>query len=198
MSFVYNEETRQHTLNGKHIASVSQVIEPLTDFSGIDPKVLERKCELGIQFHEATRLHLLDDLHFDSMDPDLIKPMETFIGWSMLFERLDTSDFQIEQPICHERLKYCGKPDLITPMTIFDWKLRPFKPVTDILQLEGYKHMLPPGKRDRWVFCFDLEGKLTRHRAQHPKAWGIFRRLLERYYSELQFNNLLEDWKGLI
>lgn len=196
MSFVYNEETRQHTLNDKHIPSVSDVIEPLTDFSGIPEDVLARKCELGIQFHEATRLYLLNDLHFDSLDPYLIKPMDAFVEF-WRYKKFPLKGFVIEKPIHHKTLKYCGKPDLVTMTHIFDWKLRPFKPVTDILQLEAYKHMLPPGKRDRWTVCFDLEGNMKMHRSQHPKAWGIFRRLLERYYSELEFNNLMADWKGL-
>ncbi|MAE81465.1 MAG: hypothetical protein CMB80_01925 [Flammeovirgaceae bacterium] len=196
--FIYDEETRKHTLNGKHIVSVSQVIEPLYDFSGIDPEVLERKGELGDQFHEAIRLYFHDDLDFDSLDPDIIKPMSAFVHWwNDKFNILDTSIYQIEQPICNERLKYCGKPDLVTPFAIFDWKLRPFKGLTDILQLEGYKHILPPGKRDRWTVCFNIEGKMTMHRCRHPKAWGIFRKMLERYYRELEFSQLMENWKGL-
>lgn len=197
MTFIYDELTRHHSLNGRRIPSVSQVIAPLSNFDAIPAAVLARKRELGIQFHEAIKLHLLDDLIFDSLDTDIVKPMETFIQWTEVFRGLDTSDFQIEQPICYERLKYCGKPDLVTPMTLFDWKLRPFKGLADILQLEGYKHILPPGKRDRWVFCFDIEGKMTRHRCLNRQAWGIFRKMLERYYSELKFNNLIKLWKGL-
>lgn len=195
MSFSYNENTRQHTLNGKHIPSVSQVIAPLTDFSGIPEDVLARKCELGIEFHNAISFYLVDNLDFNSLDSDLIKPMTTFIDW---WEHYDCPpNITFERPLCHKSLKYCGKPDLVVETAIFDWKLRPYKPVTDILQLEAYKHMLPPGKRDRWTVCFDLEGNMKMHKAQHPKAWGIFRKMLERYYSELEFNNLLEDWKGL-
>lgn len=196
MTFVYNEETRQHTLNGKHIGSVSQIIAPLNDFSNIPPEKLERKCQLGIEFHKAIDLYLIDDLNFDRLDPDLIKPMTTFIEW---WDNgwIKATNFTSEQPICHKTLKYCGKPDLWNDGAIYDFKLRPYKPVTDILQLEGYRHMLPPGKRDRWTVCFDLEGNMKMHRSQHPKAWGIFRRLLERYYSDLEFNNLMTDWKGL-
>jgi len=198
MTFIYNEDTRKHTLNGKHIPSVSQALDPLYDFSGINPEVLERKRELGTQFHEAIRLHLLDDLVFDSLDPDIIKPMYAFIDWWRdRFNILDISDFQIEQPICHEKLKYCGKPDLVTPFAIFDWKLRPFKPLTDILQLEGYKHILPLGKRDRWAVCFDIQGNMKMHKCFHSKAWGIFRKMLERHYREVEFNKLMTQWKGL-
>ena len=60
--FVYNEETRIHTLGGKIIPSVSQVIEPLSDFSKIPKAILARKTELGTQFHDAIHAHLEDDL----------------------------------------------------------------------------------------------------------------------------------------
>tara|TARA_Y100000310_G_scaffold54595_1_gene50030 strand:- start:184 stop:783 length:600 start_codon:yes stop_codon:yes gene_type:complete len=198
MTFIYNEDSRKHTLNDKRIPSVSQVIEPLTDFTMIPEEVLKRKTELGVQFHEAIRLYFHDDLHFDSLDPDIVKPMDAFVKWwHDRFNILDTSVYQIEQPICYERLKYCGKPDLVTPFAIFDWKLRPFKPLTDILQLEGYKHILPPGKRDRWVVCFDIDGNMKMHKCFNRHAWGIFRKMLERWYSERKFTELLDNWKGI-
>ncbi len=194
--FVYDEIGRNHTLGGISIPSVTQIISPLSDFSKIPIEILERKTILGQEFHEAIRLHLLDDLRFDSLDSDLTKPMDAFVEF-WRYKEFPMKGFMIEIPMHHKTLKYCGKPDLVTRTHIFDWKLRPFKPVTDILQLEAYKHMLPPGKRDRWTVCFDLEGNMKMHRSQHPKSWGIFRKLLERYYSELDFNNLMEDWKGL-
>jgi hypothetical protein len=178
------------------LPSVTQIINPLNDFSGIPPDDLARKCELGIQFHKAIDLYLIDDLNFDRLDPDLLKPMSAFVSWWEQVVCRPTIIF-VEEPMYHKSLRYAGTADLITETTIYDFKLRPYKGVTDILQLEGYKHMLPPGKRDRWVVCFDLEGNMKMHRAQHPKAWGVFRRLLERYYSELEVSNLIEAWKGL-
>ncbi len=195
-NFIYNEESRIHTLNERIIPSVSQAIAPLNDFSGIPEKKLARKAELGRQFHEAIRLHLLNDLFFDSIDPALVKPMNAFIEW-WPSQNIGGADLKMEMPLCHPRLKYCGKPDLYTESRLFDWKLRPYKPVTDILQLEGYRRMLPPGKRERWVISVTLEGKLTRHRAENTQAWGIFRKMLERWYSDNEFNELVRAWEGM-
>lgn len=195
-NFTYNEESRIHTLGDSIIPSVSQVIQPLTDFSGIPEAVLQRKRDLGIQFHEAVRLHLLDDLLFESLDSDLVLPVKAFIKfWSDM--KAPFSNLTIEESLCHSRLKYCGKPDLVTPTAIYDWKLRPYKPVTDILQLEAYKHMLKGFKGDRWAICVTLDGKLTMHKAQHRQAWSVFRQLLERWYSEREFNKLIGAWKGI-
>lgn len=194
--FIYNEETRQHTLNGKIIPSVSQVIDTLNDFSGIDPEVLERKAELGIEFHKAIRLHLLDDLWFDSIDPDLVKPMNTFIDW--WDKRKKSYDItHIESPMYHKTLKYCGCPDLVCETDLFDWKLRKYMPVVDVLKLEAYKHMLGVERREKWTVCFDLDGKVNMYEARNRKAWGIYRKLLEKYYSDMEFNELMSRWRGI-
>ncbi len=196
MSFSFDKVKHEYVLNGFVLPSVTQIISPLNDFSGIPPEVLERKCELGIEFHEAIRLHIKNDLAFECLDPDLVEPMITFVEWWDILPK-ELKIVYLEHPMYHKSLRYAGTADLITETAIYDFKLRPYKPLTDILQLEAYKHMLLPGKRERWTVCFDLEGNMKMHRAQHPKAWGIFRRLLERYYSELEFNNLMAGWKGL-
>ncbi len=191
--FVYNEDTRVHTLSGKIIPSVSQVIAPLSNFDAIPQAVLARKAELGTQFHEAIRLHLLNDLAFDSIDPDLVKPMETFIEWWTGLRKV----IAIEKPIHHKRLKYCGCPDLYAEGALYDWKLRDYIPVVDTLKLTAYNHMITRKELALWTICFDLKGGLKIRSSNHPKAWGIFRKMLERYYSEREFYNLMEQWKGV-
>ncbi|MGR3301258.1 MAG: hypothetical protein ACUZ8I_02025 [Candidatus Scalindua sp.] len=191
--FVYDEIERKHTLNGKPIGSVSQIIAPLNDFSKIPPGKLERKRQLGIEFHEAIRLHLLDDLAFDDLDPDLVKPMNTFTEWWTGLRKI----ISIERPIYHKILKYCGQPDLVCDNAIYDWKLRGFMPAVDRLKLEAYRHMVSKTKLSLWTVCFTLEGKMTIHDSYHKQAWGIFRKMLERYNSELEFDNLMNNWKGV-
>lgn len=197
--FIYNEDTRIHTLDGKVIPSVSNVIEPLSDFSKIPPAILARKTELGTQFHDAIHAHLEDDLVFDSLDPDLVKPMNTFVEWWAIVGMCFTdADMIIEVPGHHPTLKYCGKPDLqINNEVLYDWKLRPYMPAVDTLKLEGYKHMVSRKKLDLWTVCFDLEGKMSIHNSRHPKAWGIFRKLLEHYNTELEFQTLMKNWEEI-
>jgi hypothetical protein len=199
--FVYNEDTRLHTLSGKRIPSVSQVIEPLTDFTMIPEEVLKRKTELGTQFHEAIRLYFHDDLDHDSLDPDLVKPMTAFHKWWKYESKvaaIHDADMAIECAAVHPTLKYCGKPDLsIHEDTVYDFKLRQYNRITDTLQLEAYKHMISRKRLDLYTVCFTLDGKITMHDSRHPKAWGIFRKMLERWYREREFNNLMTQWKGV-
>lgn len=199
MAFVYEEETRIHRLGNNIIPSVSQVIAPLSDFSKIPAAILARKTELGTQFHGAIHAHLEDDLVFDSLDPDLVKPMNTFIEWWKQ-EGKDShdADMIIEVPAYHQTLKYCGKPDLqIHDKAIYDWKLRGFMPVVDTLKLEAYRHIVSRKKLRLWTVCFDLDGNVRLHDSRHPKAWPVFRKLLERYNSELEFQTLMNDWRGI-
>jgi len=185
-NFIYNEDTRIHTLDGIILPSVSQIIEPLTNFDNIPVKVLERKKQLGIYFHLAIELYALDDLRIDSLDSNLIKPMNSFIQWEKSQD--DRKSAIYEKPLHHKTLKYCGKPDRISDTRIIDFKLRRYNPITDCLQLEAYRHMVNHETRALWTVCFDLEGKISVHDAYHSQAWAVFRKLLDRWKSEQKFN----------
>ena len=86
---------------------------------------------------------------------------------------------------------------MATRTDLFDWKLRGYMPFVDTLKLEAYNHMVSRKKLALWTVCFDLEGKVSIHDSRHPKSWGIFRKLLERYNSELELQTLMENWKGM-
>lgn len=197
MTFIYNEDTRIHTFGNKIIPSVSQIIKPLINFDGIPAAILERKKELGINFHLGIELYVLDDLHIDSLDPDLTKPMNTFIQWEK--SQNDRESAVYEVPLCHRTLRYCGKIDRVSDIRIVDFKLRICNKKTDAVQLAGYGGLVKdrPNCKERTVLSFDIEGNMKKTDVKVPHSIGIFRRMLERYYSELDFNNLMGKWKGV-
>lgn len=192
--FIYNEETRVHTL-GKHIIpSVTQVIAPLCNYDNVPARTLNHKRDLGLTFHAAIKLYLNGDLDENSIDPQLIKPMEAFdTFWADQFIG-ETFLYEIEIPIYHSKLKYCGKPDFVTDSTVYDWKLRPYNKVTDPLQMAAYKELYPQ-VNELVVVCFDLEGNYRVHHAFNTQAWPTFRKMLDRWKSEQKFNLLLDKWK---
>ena len=197
--FIYNEDTRIHTLDGRVIPSVTQVIAPLSDFSMIPPKVLERKCELGKEFHKAIELYMLDDLVMDSLDPDIVKPMETFIEWWEQ-ERNKNIFVVAEKPYCHLTLKYCGKPDIVMMNGVYDIKLRLYNKTTDPLQMVSYEHLLHNeidrfGDKFKRVLSFDIKGKLKIHDARNSQAWPMFQAMLKQWKDTQKFNELLKTWK---
>ena len=201
--FVYNEETRIHTHGGKIIPSVSNIVEPLSmDYSKAHPGKLERKRDLGNAFHECIQLFLDDDLDEDSIDEDLIIPMRQFKEfWTDdEFKGLPAPIMvSIEQPACNEKLKYCGKSDLVTEDAIYDWKLRKYDPVCDPLRMAGYAGLISdfPPKR-KVVVEFSLDSGYRVYDAAKKQAWPMFRKLLEWYWDKQKFENLLENWRKSI
>ena len=201
--FVYNEETRIHTLDGKIIPSVSNIVGPLSrDYSRAHPEKLERKRNLGTAFHECIRLFLNNDLDVDSIDEELVIPMRQFEEW------WENDEFKgltppiiiaIEQPFCNEKLKYCGKPDLITKDTIYDWKLRKYDPICDPLRMAGYAGLFSdfPVKR-KIVVEFSLDSGYLPHDADKKQANSVFRKMLENYWVQRKFENLCENWRKSI
>ncbi len=196
--FIYNEESRLHTLDGVSIPSVSQIIAPLSDFSKIPPNVLENKRRLGVEFHRIVEIEINEGFYFGEIDPLLKLPVDAFrLWWSAYW--MDFKNPQTEKPLFCKRLNYCGKPDLVSKDYIVDWKLSKYNAITAPLQLEAYDQMLPKTKgvkRELIAVCFDLDGGVKMHNARGPRAWGVFRKMLDRYNSEQEFKNLLSLWKG--
>ncbi len=197
--FIYNEESRIHTLNGKIIPSVSNIVAPLgMDYSKAHPGKLAHKKDLGVAFHECIRLFLSNDLDESTVDDDLKLPMQQF---QRFYEQtlMDAEIFSIEQPFCNEKLKYVGKPDLVTEYCIYDWKLRKYDAVCDPLRMAGYAGLVsdfPP--KNRIVVEFSLDGDYRIHYADNKQAWPMFRKMLEYYYSKQKFDELCEKWRKSI
>lgn len=197
--FIYNEETRIHTLGKQIIPSVTQVLAPMYDYSKVPAKTLSYKRDLGIAFHSAISLYLQNDLDDSSVDPQLVRPMLAFrVWWERENQEKNYKGGLItETPNYHEKLKYCGKPDMVVTSTIYDWKLRPYNKLTDPLQMAAYKE-LNTNVTDLIIVCFDLDGNYKVHRAFNTQAWPVFRKMLDRWKTEQKFNLLLTQWKGAV
>ncbi|MCR4293610.1 MAG: hypothetical protein NUV76_12125 [Candidatus Kuenenia sp.] len=197
--FVYNEETRIHTLDGKVIPSVSNIVAPLSmDYSKAHPGKLAHKKDLGIAFHECIRLFLANDLDEESIDEELIIPMRQFKEFWLEDENVGRNPIitSIEKSFCNEKLKYCGKPDFVTEDTIYDWKLRKYDPICDPLRMAGYAGLINdfPPKR-KVVVEFSLDSGYRVHNAEKKQAWSFFRLLLERFQKNKEWDLKIEQWK---
>ena len=200
--FSYNEDTREHFLNGKIIPSVSRVVEPLSfDYSKIHPITLKGKQDLGVQFHKLVELYIRDDLENESEFieevPQLRLPFEAFKEYWLSVDKADDAiPLAVEQALCHPKLMYCGKPDYIKETATIDWKLRPYDPVCDPVRMAGYAGLVSDfPKKKLTVVSFDLKGNRKIHDAEKKGAWGMFRELLKHYWGEIEFTELLENWR---
>ncbi len=199
--FEFREHDHTYWLDGERLPGVSNIISPLVDYSMVPKDTLEYKAELGTEFHRAIHLYLNNELDLASLDEALVKPMEGFKKWltgKPEEEELIYTNCELgimEKPVYHESLKYAGTPDLVTSNCIYDWKLRPYNPISDPLQMAGYEHLVGGRERQKWVISFDLFGNFRQHLTNKRQAWPIFRRLLERWIWEQDFKKLLNAWK---
>ena len=200
--FVYDEETRRHTLKGKHIPSVSQIVK--SDYSKINPVILKNKQDLGIQFHKLIELYISDNLgneeEFLDEVPQLKLPFEAFKEYYLSTGKSDNSiTLAIEQPFCNAKLKYCGKPDQVKEDAIIDWKLRAYDPINDPIRMAGYAGLVCDfPKKKLMVVSYDLKGNRKIHDAAKKGAGGMFREMLKHYWGEIEFTELIENWRKSI
>jgi hypothetical protein len=198
--FTFEEEKHEYRFNNEIVPSVTQIISDLNDFSGIPHWVLKNKADLGTEFHRIIKLHFLDDLLYDTIDERLVPAFNTFLEWSA--PRLEEFRKAIfERKLFNEKMWLAGTCDLALPGELYDWKLRNYIPVTDILQLDGYDTLLNRGKRKRWTICFDMKtGKLRQVRSEHDQSHTMFMYMLDYYHSddkdEKKYLEMLESWKA--
>ena len=200
--FTFDQTNHIYRFNGEIVPSVTCIISDLSDFSGIPHYVLKNKADLGTEFHRIIKLYFLDDLVYESIDSRLAPAFDTFLEWSA--PRLDEFRKAIsEKKMFNEKMWLAGTCDLATSGELFDWKLRKYIPVTDILQLDAYDTLLGGCKRKRWTICFDMKsGKLSQHRSEHEQSHSMFMYLLKYHHTDDAEKNVekhlltLENWKG--
>lgn len=105
----FDEAKHEYRLEGALLPSVTQILEPLVDFSGIPSAVLNRARERGTAVHRACELYLLGDLDEASLDEEIAPYYYQFRRF------LRESGFrahQSEMLVWSERYRYAGTLDL--------------------------------------------------------------------------------------
>jgi len=139
----FEEKTHTYKLMGMRIPSVTQVLEPLEDFSGIDPDVLETARVFGTHVHDACALMLKVKLNWSTLDPSLI-PYVTAARDFIRERKLVV--LNAEERMHEPDLRFAGTIDLFASwhgkLTIFDWKSATSMPRSAALQTAGYSILM--------------------------------------------------------
>ena len=69
---IFIADSHRYFLDGVEVPSVTQVLEPLVDYSHVPPAVMEHARQIGTAVHRACELYDQHDLVMESLDPRLV------------------------------------------------------------------------------------------------------------------------------
>ena len=199
----FNPESHIYLLNGKAVPSVTQIIKPLYNYDAVPLALLQRKGEFGTAVHKAVELHLYGSLDEESLTPELQGCVDAFKGWCADYSKeFDIDSALIERKLLHEKLLYAGTADLVFDgQSVIDIKTRDYYPAVDPLQLVAYEkaHIADGGSKgnyDNYVLSLYPDGTYKFIKAMDRQDWSVFRKLLDRWHSESQFEEFVTKWKA--
>lgn len=94
--------------DGKEYARVSEILQPFSDFSHIDPEVLANKCRIGTRVHEAIAAEIAGE--FPILDEASYGYFKSFLAWK---HELKPSFQQSEQRYYSEKHMITGQIDCL-------------------------------------------------------------------------------------
>jgi hypothetical protein len=124
--------------------SVTTVISPYKDFSGVNPEVLEAACQRGTEFHALAAAHLAG-----TWIPEVPANVEgRFLSFTRWAAAQVAEVIWVEKTLVHPVLRYRGTPDALLQLrgdeglTLTDWKTPVTFDKSWIVQTAGYKELV--------------------------------------------------------
>jgi len=143
MNLVYDEQTRNHTLDGLPIPSVSQIIAAcgFTDSLKLIPKdIMDRAIAFGNAGHKMVEYDVQNNLDVAAL-PEAMKPY--YFQWQLWREKYKPEIIATERPMASPKYRFCGRPDLIVKiageLAIPDLKFTTATYAYQQLQTAGYE-----------------------------------------------------------
>ena len=109
----FDEPSHTYTWKGKPVTNVTRALAPLTDFSRIDPDVLETARQKGVAVHRMIELHAAGTLDADNL-PEWMRPAHAF--WLKFVDEAGVEIVASEQRVYHRIYAYAGTLDLVLRM----------------------------------------------------------------------------------
>jgi len=104
----FHDDTHTYWMGKVRVPSVTQILAPLVDFTGIRMSVIERASARGNAVHYGTELYDQDNLDWDSLDPELRPYID---AWAEFRARTLFVPTLIEERVFHPGLMYAGTLD---------------------------------------------------------------------------------------
>jgi hypothetical protein len=135
---IFKPEDHTYWLGRHRLPSVTEILQPLTDFRFVREDVLQWKSDLGRAVHRAIELHLLDDLEYDSLGGEVAQYFAQFLE----FQRDSNFRAIATELVVSHPLGYAGTLDAVgvinRKVAVIDWKTTTALSPTVGLQTAAY------------------------------------------------------------
>lgn len=175
---VFDAAAHTYHLGNRRLPSVTQVLEPLCDYSMVRPDVLEAARVFGQHVHEACDLFNRDALDWDSLDLALVPYVS---AWRDFLDQSGAVVIASEVRVHHQDLLYAGSPDVVLSwgkrIVVPDIKATAIVPPTVGAQTAAYAKAWQRmhGGREPARYCIHLQdGKYRTHPRTDPADWSTF------------------------
>ena len=110
MTVTFTEENHEYRMDGAVVPSVTEILQPLSDFSRVPMEVLEYKRSLGKAVHKAIELWERQDLDIADLDP---AALPYFDGWLKFKKESGFRAVKSELMVWSYQYRYAGPLDII-------------------------------------------------------------------------------------
>jgi hypothetical protein len=179
----FNPERHEYRWNGQVVPSVTQVLEPLSDYSMVPAAVLERKKQIGLAVHAAIELDLKGDL-----DESTIHPAWEgyFHGWRKFKEQSGFVVESTEQRVFSEKYRFAGTLDLVGALhrvpALIDTKTTTVLMPTVGPQTAAYAEGIKKPRINRYALQLSPDGKYNLEPCSDKGDWATFQAALTLWY----------------
>lgn len=172
----FDEATHTYRWRGVVVPSVTQVLRPLIDLSGIPPAVLEAKRDLGTRVHAACQFDAEGDLDEATVEDDVAPYLE---AWRRFLAESDAVILASERRVFNPLYGYAGTLDLELDiggdLWIVDIKTSIATPLSAGPQTAAYAAARPAGRTaGRAALRLRPDGTYRFDQRQHADDWSVF------------------------
>lgn len=190
MSLEFDEATHTYRVGGRVVPSVTQVLQLITDYSGIPAKVLENARDRGVRVHRVTELDDEGTLDQESVDPEDQPYLE---AWRRFKAEFGVVVLESEKRVYSQQLGYAGTLDRVIATAdrgewLIDVKATHEIKATVGPQTAAYHRALGLGSLRRGVIQLLPTGKYNFKELNDPRDWSVFQAclIIHRFKQENQ------------
>jgi hypothetical protein len=175
----FDEATHTYRFNGQVVPGVTTILQPLSDFDAVPPRVLKAASDFGTAVHLACELDDLGELDIERLDASLVPYL---MAWRKFSADHSVTWDLIEHPVYHGTMRYAGTLDrfgLVSGQrTVVDIKSSVQLYPSVGPQLAAYGNALAEPFAQRMAVQLKADSTYVAKAYTEPSDWPVFCSLL--------------------